>query len=128
MNLVAMFSSSSGKFKIARGFSRLTQRLSPDRLHRHRRAVAQHLGDAGGDFRRIVAHTDDGIRAQLARVREHLVESILAGAFAHGSVERDVAPEYALDARAKISDDGAGTHHDANRWELFATLVAKVGP
>ena len=48
------------------------------------------------DFRRVVAHADDGVGAQFAGVGEHLVERIFARLFAKLRVERNVPAEKTL--------------------------------
>src|ERR1039458_5982986 len=84
-------------------------------LHKHRRAVAQDFRDARRDLRGVIAHADDRVRAQFARVREHLVERVFASAFAQARVERDVAAENALDARPDVADDRARTDRKSTR-------------
>src|ERR1700679_2410423 len=84
-----------------------------DLLHKNRRAVAKHLGDAGRDFRGVITYADHRVRPELPRVGQHQVERILARSLAKTRVERYVAAKNALDARAKIADHRARTHHDA---------------
>src|SRR5690242_19038476 len=77
-------------------------------LDGHRGAVAQHLGDAVHDLRRVVANADHGVRALLLRMREHQLESFRARPFAQAREKRNVA----ADERLQRSADGA---HDRAR-------------
>jgi hypothetical protein len=72
------------------------------RLHRHRRAVTNHLRDPRADLRRVITHADDRIRAEFSRVREHLIERILARPLTQVSVKRDIAAEQTLNARTTM--------------------------
>jgi hypothetical protein len=97
-----------------RRVSRVLQVLQSIRcFHKDRRAVTKHFSDPGGDFIRVITHTDDRVRAELARVQDHFIERILARPFAQIRVERNIPAEEALNARAEIADDGTRAHHDA---------------
>jgi len=53
-----------------------------DGFHLDGRAVTKHFGDAGSKFSGVVAHTDDGIGAELVGVRNHFPKSVVAGLLA----------------------------------------------
>src|SRR5690349_14858970 len=76
-------------------------------------AVGQHFCDAGHDFVGVVAHADDGVRAPLGGVFHHQRVRIGPRTFAKLGIERDVAAEDRLQARADAADDATRAHDDA---------------
>src|SRR5579859_4843616 len=83
-------------------------------------AVAEDLGNARGDFRGVVANADNGVGAEGPGVSEHEVKRVLTGALTQARIERNVAAEDTLDARAKVADDRAradnNAAHDTERF------------
>src|SRR6266571_8240604 len=95
-------------------------------LHINRGAVAQNLADSGRNLRRIVTDANYRIGAQLPGVRDHLIESIFPRAFAQRGVKGDVPAEQALETRADVADNRAGTHDEAaDHTERFDHAVAR---
>src|SRR5580658_9191586 len=72
-------------------------------LDLHRCAVAQNFAHARHDFRRVVAHADDGVGAELIGVRDQIAESVIPRPFAQLGVNGNVAAEQTLDAGANIA-------------------------
>src|ERR1035437_9104059 len=98
------------------------QRPSAERRGRRRRslggqdhggAIAEHLGDALHDLRRVVAHADDRVRADVAGVAEHHVEGLGPGPLAELGEERDVPPDERLERAPDRAEDRARAHGDA---------------
>src|SRR5580692_7987255 len=70
---------------------RSPRRALGDAFHQHSRAVGQHFRDALHDFRGIVAHGDDGVRAMIAGVLQKQFVGVLARFFAKVRENGDVA-------------------------------------
>src|ERR1044072_3231014 len=87
-------------------------RLLLGRLDDDGRAVADHFRDALGDFRRVVANGDDGIRAESHGMLNHQLIRFLPRGFGQLRIERDVAANHALEAGADISKNGAASYRD----------------
>ena len=83
-------------------------------LHQHRSSVAEHLGEAGHQFRGVVAHADDCIRTMLLRMPAHELISLRPRLFAEVGIDRDVAAEERLQSPEKVADDRARTDRDAS--------------
>src|SRR5881394_174913 len=79
-------------------------------------AVAKNFRHALHDFSRIVAQTDDCIRAESARVFEHSVERIAPSLFAEVGEDRNVSADERLQSGADGSENRArsddySSHH-----------------
>src|SRR5439155_14060580 len=61
----------------------------------------------------VIAHADDGIGARGRRVLQHQLEGLLARPLAELGIDRDVAPEEGLDARADVGHDVPRADGDA---------------
>ena len=79
--------------------------LSASLFNGNRCSIANHFRDPVANFRCVVAHADDRVGPEFARVGEHLIERVLAGPFAQFGVDRDIPAEDALDVRAQVADD-----------------------
>src|SRR5580658_1997841 len=84
-----------------------------DRLDLHGCAVAKNLGYPRRDFRRVVAHADDRVGAELVGVGDHVAKGVVARPFAQFGVDGDVAAEQTLDAGADVSDNRARADNNA---------------
>jgi len=67
--------------------------------------IAQHFGNARGNFSRVIANANDRVCAQLTRVGQHEIKRVFARPLAKVCVERDVSTKDALDAGANVSND-----------------------
>ena len=95
-------------------------------LHNDRRAIGQHLGDAGGELISIIAHSDDPVRAALGRVLDHEIEGVLSGSFAEISIEGDVAAEEGLQAGAESADNAPRSNNNApHNTKIFGQAMAR---
>ena len=81
-------------------------------LRNDRSAIGQHLGDAGSKLIRIIAHSDDPVRAALGRVLDHEIEGVLAGSFAEIGIQGDIAAEDGLQAGAESADNASGSDNN----------------
>src|SRR5207247_1203696 len=84
------------------GLSSFTSRTLDYHLHKHRRSVAQYLGNPRRNLRRIIPNPDHRVGARFARLRQHLPKCVVARPFTKRRVKRYVPAEQALDARAYV--------------------------
>jgi len=82
-------------------------------LHIHRSTVTQDFRYSRIDFGGIIANTNHRVGPKLPCMSQHIVEGVASGPFAHRRIERNIAAKNALNARAEISNDRAGTHNDS---------------
>ena len=95
-------------------------------LRNDRSAVGQHLGHAGGELIRIIAHSDDPVRAALGRVLDHEIEGVLPGSFAEIGIERDVAAKEGLQAGAESADNAPRPDNNApHNPKIFGKAMAR---
>src|SRR5437762_741473 len=90
------------------------------------RTVRQHFrGAALAEFCRVVAHSDNGIGADLERVLDHSIERLPASLFADDRKFFYIAAGYRFDAADKTAPDAGGTHDDpADNAQIFTHLSA----
>src|SRR5579859_4237159 len=79
----------------------------------HRRAVGEHLGHALRELGGVVAHADDGVRADLLGVLDHGDVRIVPGGLADLGVLGDVATREGLEAADDAGADARGADDDA---------------
>ena len=95
-------------------------------LRNDRRAIGQHLGHAGGELVRIIAHGDDPVGAALGRVLDHEIEGVLPGLFAEIGIEGDVAAEEGLQTGAKSADNAPRSDNNAPyNTKIFGQAMAR---
>jgi hypothetical protein len=93
----------------------------------HGGAVGQDFGGAAGGakIRRVVAHGDHCIGADLRRVLHHALEGMLPCGFARLGIRLDVAADDLLEAAGQALHHRRRTHHDAaDDSEILHDLVA----
>jgi hypothetical protein len=77
------------------------------------RSIGQDFRGPLAEFRRIVAHSDNGIGADLGRVLHHAVEGVLPSMFADLGVFFDIAAENAFQTAFETLRNSRRSHHDA---------------
>src|SRR5262245_35457235 len=86
---------------------------SPVGLNQNSRAIAQDFGDTVANFRRIVAHANDGVGTQFSAMRQHLLKGIIPRPLAKAGIERNVPAENALDGRADVPNNGSRANNNS---------------
>ena len=103
------FNQNSGRARARNSLTSLPRRSS-DLLNLHGGAVAEYFRDADCDLGCVVAHADDGVGADLARVCEHALVRVVARV-----LER--APE--LSASPIVPPPGLESSVEGARFRLF---------
>src|SRR5437763_8342145 len=81
-----------------------------------RRAVTKNFSHALHDFCGVVTQTDDGVRAESARVFEHSLERISPRLFAEIGEDRNVSADERLQSRADGSKNRARSDNDSSHY------------
>src|SRR2546423_13320825 len=94
-------------------------------------AVAKNFRHALHDFSRIVAQTDDRVRAERPRVLQHPIERIAPRLFAEVGEDRNVSADERLQSRAdgsknRARSDDYSSHH-SERFDGAVAVERKSG-